>query len=181
MTHQYPDGTGEGTWYPEDGVTVRFRYRVDAHGIHLLGYDVATRTGHKGLSPDALKQIAGDLHGAAEASYGIELAKLVGQHAPLGSGTLILGEGEDRIAVDVADLAIVSWSQDAADRVAADARGRRQRRTLTPALLQEIADVYAANPQKPTKAVREKWVVSDPTASRWVKAARDAGLIPPRP
>jgi hypothetical protein len=46
----------------------------------------------------------------------------------------------------------------------------------------EVAQVYSAAASAgapPLLAVETRWTVSRPTASRWVRAARDAGLLPP--
>lgn len=58
----------------------------------------------------------------------------------------------------------------------------RRRRTVTPALLQEVADVYraahaAGNP--PTVAVAEHFSTSHRNAARWVGEARKVGILGP--
>jgi hypothetical protein len=45
-------------------------------------------------------------------------------------------------------------------------------------LLREVADVYRAAQQHPTKAVAEKFSVPRPTAARWVLVARQRGYLP---
>lgn len=59
-----------------------------------------------------------------------------------------------------------------------EAHKRRQRRRyLTPDLLAEVAEVYRANPGRPTESVREHFTISKATASRWVRAARADGVL----
>jgi hypothetical protein len=59
---------------------------------------------------------------------------------------------------------------------------RRRRREVTPELLAEVAEVYrGSNPRKPTESVAAYYGVSQATASRWIKAARDSGLLEPAP
>jgi hypothetical protein len=45
--------------------------------------------------------------------------------------------------------------------------------------LREVADVYQAAQQHPTKAVAEKFSVPRPTAARWVLVARQRGFLDP--
>jgi hypothetical protein len=56
---------------------------------------------------------------------------------------------------------------------------RQSRRRVTPALLQEVADVYHRNLDSgaPTKAVRTHFGLAESTASLYVKRARAAGLL----
>lgn len=55
----------------------------------------------------------------------------------------------------------------------------RAARTITPEFLAEVAEVYRANLKTgPTKAVRERFFVSERQASNYVRAARDLGLLP---
>jgi hypothetical protein len=69
------------------------------------------------------------------------------------------------------------------------AGGRGRRRTITDDHLREVAAVYTAElvrareggQRAPTAAVAKRWAVAAPTASRWVRLAREAGhLGPPR-
>ncbi|MDP9403839.1 MAG: hypothetical protein M3P85_11070 [Actinomycetota bacterium] len=53
----------------------------------------------------------------------------------------------------------------------------RRRFVLTDEHLAEVAKVYIANPKTPTKAVAEHFFTSRQNAGKWVRAARDAGLI----
>lgn len=60
-------------------------------------------------------------------------------------------------------------------------RRRPLRRDLTPDLLAEVAQVYRGASRNPRAAVADHFGVSNPTASRWIAAARDADLLPPAP
>lgn len=51
---------------------------------------------------------------------------------------------------------------------------------MTPERLSTIADIYSSNIQNGLKAVAEAFQVSEATASRYVKQAREAGLIEDR-
>lgn len=53
-------------------------------------------------------------------------------------------------------------------------------RSLTPAFLERVAEIYRANlDHAPTEAVRRHFVVQPRTASEYVQRARRAGLLPP--
>jgi hypothetical protein len=43
---------------------------------------------------------------------------------------------------------------------------------------QEVARIYLSTPSKPTKAVKNHFLVSESTAGKYVAGARDLGLIP---
>jgi hypothetical protein len=59
------------------------------------------------------------------------------------------------------------------------ARKGRGARTITPALLEQVAAVYTANlSARPLQAVADSRGVSYSMASKYVRAARDAGLLP---
>lgn len=82
---------------------------------------------------------------------------------------------------DTDDGAVVSFGErlDGA-AVARTIRNERSRRRLTRAFLEQVAEVYRANiDHAPTRAVRERFYVSERAASGYVAAARDAGLLPP--
>jgi hypothetical protein len=60
------------------------------------------------------------------------------------------------------------------------ARKGKGKRSLTPAFLARVADIYRANlADGPTRAVRATFMVSERTASDYVQRARRAGLLPP--
>lgn len=70
-------------------------------------------------------------------------------------------------------------------QTAADLGRKRRRRKITAGFLAEVADVYRAHPDAPTKAVqawqmRKSGYCSPAQASRYVRAARDAGLLEER-
>ncbi len=54
------------------------------------------------------------------------------------------------------------------------------RRAIDAARLEEIADSYKSNPRSPLKQVQEDHHLKAAQASRLIKHARTAGLIPPR-
>jgi hypothetical protein len=60
-------------------------------------------------------------------------------------------------------------------------RGSRAHRPITDALLAQVVNIYNANKDggSPTVAVAEQLYTSHRTATRWVQAARDKGLLPP--
>ena len=60
------------------------------------------------------------------------------------------------------------------------ARKGAGKRSLTPAFLARVAEIYRANiADGPTRAVRATFMVSERTASDYVQRARRAGLLPP--
>jgi len=54
---------------------------------------------------------------------------------------------------------------------------RNTRRQLSDAQLAEVAEVYRANPSRPTAAVAERFGLALRTASLYVRRARDAGIL----
>lgn len=57
-----------------------------------------------------------------------------------------------------------------------------RRRSITPGLLREVAEVYRrayAEGNAPTQAVALHFVITKPTAARWVREARRAGALGP--
>ncbi len=56
---------------------------------------------------------------------------------------------------------------------------RVRRRPRTDELLAEVAEVYNGADAAPTRAVMRRWDVSKATANRWVRQAKEDGLIPP--
>jgi hypothetical protein len=54
---------------------------------------------------------------------------------------------------------------------------RNTRRQIPDEKLSEVADVYRANPSRPTAAVAERFGLALRTASLYVKRAREAGLL----
>ena len=54
---------------------------------------------------------------------------------------------------------------------------RNTRRQIPDSRLPEVAEVYEANPGRPTAAVAERFGIALRTASLYVKRARDAGLL----
>jgi hypothetical protein len=63
--------------------------------------------------------------------------------------------------------------------------GRRKTRwKMTDEHLKAVAEVYRANPKRPRQAVQNdpQWAPLEPsTAARWIRAAKDAGLLEERP
>jgi hypothetical protein len=51
------------------------------------------------------------------------------------------------------------------------------RRSVTEALLREVADIVQANPAEPTKAVSAQLFTSHRNATRWITAARKRGIL----
>jgi hypothetical protein len=68
----------------------------------------------------------------------------------------------------------------AARRVLQRARSGAAVRSITPELLTRVAQIYRENLDgKPTRAVREHFMVGERMASDYVQRARAAGLLPP--
>lgn len=63
---------------------------------------------------------------------------------------------------------------DAAVELAARARSRRP---MTDSLLRQVASIVRANPYEPRRSVAEQIPTSERTASRWIAAARERGLL----
>jgi hypothetical protein len=65
---------------------------------------------------------------------------------------------------------------DAVARQISKAR-RNTRRQIPDEKLAEVAEVYRANPQRPVKAIRDRFGIAERTAALYVRRARDAGLL----
>ncbi len=53
-------------------------------------------------------------------------------------------------------------------------------RTLNGDFLLRVAKIYTDNPSRPTRAVRDAFGVSDSMANKYVRKAREAGVLAPR-
>ena len=71
------------------------------------------------------------------------------------------------------------WTAEHEQRAKTGALQLRRRRSVNDELLREVAAVYLDEPDAPTEAVADEFDVSKRTATRWVAAARDRGLLPP--
>ena len=82
-------------------------------------------------------------------------------------------------SIDDEDLAMGRRPLEKQDRIAATLRSRKHR--ITTALLTEVAEIYKAAPEWPTKAVADQMNVSRSTAATWVGLARKhtPPLLPP--
>lgn len=72
---------------------------------------------------------------------------------------------------------------DATGIMVGDVLRERRRRVLTPELLAEVAEVYAAARATRVRvrvAVAQRWLIPENTARNWIAAARRAGLLDPR-
>lgn len=157
----------DGAWIPDplhidvtrgDGLEVRLSIRLDdgrwtASAVEVVGDTVTAAD---------MRQVARDLDQL------VESAVVNWSHTPMRWATGELAEDPQYALPASAE----------AHRAHHDATGRRQRRRdLTPTLLREVADVYREGGRTPTEAVRQHFVVSRATASRWVRAARDEGIL----
>jgi hypothetical protein len=76
-------------------------------------------------------------------------------------------------------MAAHSGSQPDLETVAKDVKRARRnpRRQIPDARLPEVAEVYRANPKRPTAAVADRFGIALRTAFVYVKRARDQGLL----
>jgi hypothetical protein len=56
-------------------------------------------------------------------------------------------------------------------------QSRRAWRSITPRLLRQVAEIVNANPGNHTKAVQAQMHTSHRNATRWIKAAKDRGIL----
>lgn len=70
------------------------------------------------------------------------------------------------------------WYDSLPAEAVTEARKARRAR-VTDAELREVADVYRANPRRPTAAVADHFGKAHRTAANWVERARKAGYLPP--
>lgn len=87
-------------------------------------------------------------------------------------------EATDDRGLPVVEIGVSDDGDPRPEAVAA-VRGARGNRKVTDALLREVAEVYRSNMDAPTKAVRERYFVSERMASKYVQAARARGFLPP--
>ena len=85
-----------------------------------------------------------------------------------------------QVTDDPSGGARVTLGVDHLDVAFAALQRQRGRRTVTPELLQQVADVYLAHVDgAPTEAVGKQFFVSKRQATNYIKAAERAGLLPP--
>jgi hypothetical protein len=77
--------------------------------------------------------------------------------------------------------AVTEFSEDRAREAAKVVQRARAagRRTITRERLEEVAEIYRANPARPTEAVSRALGVQHTTAAKYVQRARGGGLLPP--
>lgn len=82
------------------------------------------------------------------------------------------------------DGTTVAWLPSHGDAHTRQVRGAvqkaRGRRRITDSLLQDVARIYRANPDRPTAAVRDAYQCSAAQASRYVREARDRKILEDR-
>ena len=171
------DGHGQATWDPADKVEVGDRRRVPREIF------VQIRGGEK--EPDLGMKI--------EVRQGIpQWAEVVLRARPDGPEVrdkdLAAIRLNDWLESIVAMCSVVKsvpdgtvWSKPVNDWSAVPDIRRAvsgRRRTVTPELLQTVAEVYRQHFDKPTEAVRRSFGVSHRTAARYVQQARVAGHLP---
>jgi hypothetical protein len=147
--------------------------------VELLGYALRATDGHA-IPPEVRREFERGLDGSlASAAYAQAMARA---QLSEGLGTLSLtGTHGETVEVPARLVRRASDPEKAAQDHYAEAERIRRRRDITPELLEQVAAVYlSADPSRPTAEVRAAFNVSAPQASRYVRAAREAGLIPPR-
>lgn len=178
---------GTGEWkiaHPngEDRYLVTIEWVLDAAGRPAVSAYAVRHEGGGPIPADLrrgleakLEEMADRLHAKAVAEEEVVI--------DLPDGTLRMGGPGSSITVPVERARITRRHADP-EAVEAELfhklQASRRRRKVTPDLLSEVAAVYREHPQAPTKAVSAAMYVSPAQASRYVKAAREAGLIPPR-
>jgi len=170
---------GTGTWYPDDSTTVTFEFRYRPAGVQVTRFAAWANDGGE-IPAKIQRAIGAGLQDAAEYWYGRAQAEYEAR-VEAGPGTLIIGEGDDAISLPVTSLTISQpGDPKRAEKAHAEAAGRRRKHSVNdPQRLRTAAEAYLANPVAPTNAVAAALRISKPQASRYVRAAREAGLIPP--
>ena len=182
MTRRNPQRAvigGTGTWYPDDDTTVTFEFRYGPAGVQVTRFTAWANDGGP-IPAETQRAIGAGLRAAAEYWYGRAMAEYEAS-VQAGPGTVTLGEGEDAISFQVARLTVRQpGNPERADEIRAEVSSRRRRHSVNdPRRLRTAAEAYLANPVAPTNAVAAALRISKPQASRYVRAAREAGLIPP--
>lgn len=194
MTEEHTDtplvgSTGTGSVNPidEDGdpFTVVFDFRIGVGGLEVLTVR-AWSEGGKRLSPAVLADIGSRTQEWAEAWFASAYSRYQEQH--LGAGTLRIGTGEDAVSVQaenvkVRRMADVPNADRESQTVAALQQHRRQRDSLSnEERLRAVAAAYMQAPDRQRlKAVMDTLSMSRAQASRYIKAAKDKGMIPTAP
>jgi hypothetical protein len=152
---------------------------VDHQALEVTAYSVGAVDGDpipqaiRRRLDAALEDIAMKMHARQAALVAVK---------ELGDGTLTLGEGTASTSVTVRDVHVNQYDNAVERDVFNHLQAQRRRRYIDHELLERVAKTYtAAGGQAPTKAVQESEGVSKAQASRYVKAARDAGYLAPLP
>lgn len=180
-------GTGSVTPTDEDGdpFTVAFDFRIAVGGLEVLTIR-AWSEGGKRLSPAVLARIGSEAQEWAEQWFAAAYSRYQERH--LGSGTLTLGTGQDAVSVQADNVKVRSVA-DVPDpeRAAATAdvlrRQRRQRKSLADEdLLRKAANAYMTAPDgERLERVMEAVHKGRAQASRYIRAAKEQGMIPTTP
>jgi hypothetical protein len=141
----------ETTWTDANGDAWIIEFDDDDHGLH--GVTIRSATGDKNLTLTLLTRgiPLGEL---------LEKARVKRRTTPIPDGTTWVGK-DGRTWTPHGDLQLVEEAPP-------------KRRTITPVLMQEVADIYnaAATERRPTQVVADRFFVSHSTAARWVGLAR---------
>jgi hypothetical protein len=103
---------------------------------------------------------------------GGELSRAYLHNLPFGQ---ITDEAVRAVALAIADAVPAPYRTDV--KTAGQLGLRARRRRLDDELLKEVAEVAAANPRSVLKAVTTRFFVSERTAARWAREARQRGLL----
>ena len=80
--------------------------------------------------------------------------------------------------VEEPETALVPLRGEAREQIEKHLAGRRRHR-IDESFLRQVADIYQANPDAPTRAVGKQLHGEYSTAARWVSHARARGFLPP--
>lgn len=163
----------------EDGIELTVTYRRGPSGIEVTDFRARHPGGH-GIPTERLRDLATRAQEIAELAFARSIVEANAERVPLPEGTLTLGTGDDARTFELGGGELVGKDHGLGERLLADVRKQRRRRTITPALLDDVAKVYLANPASPTKSVQAEFHVARAQAARYVRAAREAGLLPSR-
>jgi hypothetical protein len=147
--------------FPDDGGAPELHLRIEMRGGIPQCRQLLL------LSPPGDREIRQSDLRSADVEYFLGIAcQMAAVHVTEeleGGGIMVTHDGRD------ADLATVAKSVSQARR--------NTRRRITDDKLSEVAEVYRANPSRPSAAVAEHFRIDRRTARLYAKRARDAGLL----
>jgi hypothetical protein len=144
-----------------DGLEIRLTFEVEAGAVVFKKVEIAERPGAEPIIPATLGKL--------------DWALIFWRVKFYASTAATTGLRPDRGEGIVSVLSAITPDQ--ARSIERVAEGDLRRRSVTDELLRRVAEIATANRETPTKTVAAQLHTSHRNATRWIAAARKAGLL----